>query len=157
MRSVKQAMKLRLRSLLFFCSIAALSAPLRVAAQEEISWKMLASITFNRIYDKEMGYHVSYPVFPQELKALQGKSVSIKGYIVPIEENTGYFALSAFPYQNCFFCGNAGIESVIEIYANKPIAYTTKPVKVTGKLELNDKDLLEHLIYILRDVKVVAE
>lgn len=118
-------------------------------------WLTLAKVSFTKIMDKELGYYISYPEFPEEIKALDGQEIEIRGYIIPLEEDLGYFAFSAFPYQNCFFCGNAGPETVMEVYADKPIDYTPKSIKLRGRLELNEEDIIEHLMYVLRDAEVV--
>jgi hypothetical protein len=64
--------------------------------------------------------------------------------------------LSAFPYSSCFFCGQAGPESVIEIQFAKQ--YTglrmDKIITVRGTLRLNADDILQ-LNYILEDVEIV--
>jgi hypothetical protein len=118
-------------------------------------WKTLANVKFAKVLDKEYGYHVSYPVFSEEIKALDGKEVIVKGYIIPLEDELGYFAFSAFPYQNCFFCGNAGMETVMEVYAKDELDYTPKAVRIKGKLKLNNEDMIDHLMYILEDAEVV--
>lgn len=80
--------------------------------------------------------------FPDELQALEGKTVSLKGFIIPLEEKSEsrHFVLSYFPYASCFFCGGAGPESVVEVHAPKPIAFTEKPITLTGRLQLNRND-----------------
>ncbi len=118
-------------------------------------WRTLADVSFTKILDQEYGYQVSYPVFSDEIQALDGKEVIVKGYIIPMEEDLGYFALSAFPYQNCFFCGNAGMETVMEVYPKKELDYTPKAVRIKGRLKLNKEDMLDHLMYILEDAEVV--
>jgi hypothetical protein len=118
-------------------------------------WKTLANVRFAKVLDKEYGYHVSYPVFSEEIKALDGQEVIVKGYIIPLEEELGYFAFSAFPYQNCFFCGNAGMETVMEVYAKEELDYTPKAIRIKGKLKLNNEDMIDHLMYILEDAEIV--
>jgi hypothetical protein len=138
----------------------AFAFPFLIFAQQaptQSLWKTLANVTFTKVLDEEYGYHISYPVFSEETKALDGKEVIVKGYIIPLEEELGYFAFSAFPYQNCFFCGNAGPETVMEVYAKSEIDYTPKAVRLKGRLKLNRDDMIEHLMYILEDAEVVSE
>ena len=118
-------------------------------------WRTLADVRFSKVLDKEFGYHVSYPVFSEEIKDLDGKEIIVRGYIIPLEEDLGYFALSAFPYQSCFFCGNAGMETVMEVYPKKEFDYTPKAVRVKGRLRLNNEDMIDHLMYILEDAEIV--
>ena len=100
-----------------------------------------------------LGFKVDVPVFSEGVKNLEGKEVTIKGYIIPVEGYKSHkeFILSAFPYNMCFFCGGAGPETVMEIYANDAVEYTAEPVTLKGKLELNSTDV-NRLIYALHDV-----
>jgi hypothetical protein len=80
------------------------------------------------------------PDFPKEIKSLNGSRITIKGYIIPVEEagsKQGNFVLSLLPYSSCFFCGGAGPETVIEVKASAPIPYTTRPVTLSGTFKLN--------------------
>ncbi|HHS95488.1 MAG TPA: hypothetical protein ENJ45_02780 [Phaeodactylibacter sp.] len=121
-------------------------------------WNTLGKITFKKQYDEMMGFKVDVPVFSPEVKALDGKEIIIKGYIIPVEGYKSHkeFVFSAFPYNMCFFCGGAGPETVMEISAIQDIKYTTEPVTLKGKLSLNDSDI-NHLIYALTEVVLVEE
>jgi len=120
-------------------------------------WKTLADITFKKEYDEMMGFKVDVPVFSEQVKKLEGKEVTIKGYIIPVEGYKSHkeFVFSAYPYNMCFFCGGAGPETVMEVYAKEAIKYTAEPVVIKGTLELNATDV-NRLIYALNDV-VLAE
>ncbi|TAD95335.1 MAG: hypothetical protein EAZ97_15680 [Bacteroidetes bacterium] len=117
-------------------------------------WKVLAKVQTKRKIDPKTKYEIEYPVFSEEVKALAGKTVSIKGYIIPLQElkNQSYFVLSSLPYNLCFFCGSAGPETVMEVNSKKKIAYTTEIISLKGKLRINDKDG-EHLMYILDEAE----
>ena len=119
-------------------------------------WKTLSKITFKKEYDEMMGFKVDIPVFSEEVKALEDKEVTIKGYIIPVEgyKSHNEFVFSAYPYNMCFFCGGAGPETVMEVYSSEPIKYTAEPIVIRGKLELNDSDM-NRLIYALHDAKLV--
>jgi hypothetical protein len=54
----------------------------------------------------------------------------------------------------CFFCGGAGPESVMEVYAKEAIKYTTEAIIIKGKLELNSNDV-NQLMYILNDAEMI--
>lgn len=120
-------------------------------------WQTLAKITFKKQYDEMLGFKVDIPVFSEDIKALSGKTVEIKGYIIPVEgyKNHKEFVFSAFPYNMCFFCGGAGPETVMEVYAKEAIKYTAEPITIRGKLELNDNDV-NRLIYALHDAVIVG-
>ncbi|NJL12714.1 MAG: DUF3299 domain-containing protein [Microscillaceae bacterium] len=95
------------------------------------------------------------PQFDNAIKALDNQTVVLKGYMYPLEEapRHEFFMLSYYPINICFFCGGAGPESVIEVSAAKPIPYSTKLIRVKGKLRLNYKDR-ERLFYILLGAEV---
>ncbi|HKK76358.1 MAG TPA: hypothetical protein VJ953_14865 [Saprospiraceae bacterium] len=121
-------------------------------------WKSLAKITFEKQYDEMLGFKVDVPVFSEQVKGMEGEIVEIKGYIIPVEgyKNHKEFIFSAFPYNMCFFCGGAGPETVMEVYAAEAIKYTAEPIIIRGKLELNDSDI-NRLIYGLQDATFVKE
>lgn len=98
------------------------------------------------------------PKFGDEVKKLEGKLVTLEGFIIPFEgmfEPT-HIILSSLPIAACFFCGGSGPETVAEAYLSKEIVYTTKPVSVKGILTLNDTDY-DQLMYILKDAEVMIE
>ena len=99
-----------------------------------------------------MEYDVEYPIFSENIKAINGKEIEVKGYMIPLEELTGqnFFVLSAFPYNMCFFCGGAGPETVMEVNTIKEIPFSEKPILIKGRLELNESDY-NHMMYILND------
>jgi hypothetical protein len=121
-------------------------------------WKTLSKITFKKEYDEMMGFKVDIPVFSEEIKKMEGKVVKIKGYIIPVEGYKSHkeFIFSAYPYNMCFFCGGAGPETVMEVYAKEPIEYTAEAVTIQGKLELNASDI-NRLIYALNDATFVKD
>ncbi len=135
----------------FALSIASLSA------QDGI-WKTLAKITYKKEYSEIMGFKVDVPVFSEDVKRLEGKEVTVKGYIIPVEGYKSHteFVFSAFPYNMCFFCGGAGPETVMEIYAKKPVEYSSQAVTLKGRLMLNDNDI-NRLMYAMTDVVLVAQ
>jgi len=99
-----------------------------ISAQDTNVWKTLAKITYKKQMDEIMGFNVDVPVFSDDIKALDGKEITIKGYIIPVEGYKSHkeFVFSAFPYNMCFFCGGAGPETVMEVYASEPVKYSAK-------------------------------
>ncbi len=126
-----------------------------VGAQES-TWKTLAKITFTKQYDELMGFKVDVPVFSEEILALEGQEIDIKGYIIPVEGYKSHkeFMFSAFPYSMCFFCGGAGPETVMEVYAKEPVEYSAEQVTLRGTLELNATDI-NRLMYAINDAYLV--
>ncbi len=141
---------------IIICTIVLLAATTSLQAQDTNVWSTLAKITYKKQMDEVMGFKVDIPVFSDDVKALEGKEVTIKGYIIPVEgyKSHNEFVFSAFPYNMCFFCGGAGPETVMEVYATDPVKYSAKQVVLKGKLELNDKDI-NRLMYALKDAVLV--
>ena len=136
-----------------------LGGSVQIYAQDAANlWKTLSKITYKKEYDEMLGFKVDVPVFSEDILALEGKEVTVKGYIIPVEgfKNHKEFIFSAFPYSMCFFCGGAGPETVMEIYAKDPVKYTAEPVTLKGTLELNSTDI-NRLIYALNDVVKVED
>lgn len=129
----------------------------QVQAQEN-TWKTLAKITFTKQYDELMGFKVDVPVFSEDILALEGNEIDIKGYIIPVEGYKGHkeFIFSAFPYSMCFFCGGAGPETVLDVFATEPIDYTAEQITLRGTLELNATDI-NRLMYTLNDAVLVED
>ena len=121
-------------------------------------WKTLAKITYKKQYDELMGFKIDVPVFSDQVKALEGTTVEVKGYIIPVEGYKSHkeFIFSAFPYNMCFFCGGAGPETVMEVESREPVEYTAEQVILKGKLTLNDDDV-NRLMYLITDAVLVKE
>lgn len=119
-------------------------------------WKSLAAVTYKISEDKFGELYV--PVFSDEIKKLEGKEVEADGYIIPFEGmfKPEHIILSSLPLAECFFCGSGGPETVMEVMMASPIKYTSKRVKVRGKLTLNASDP-EKLMYILKDARLIME
>ena len=128
-----------------------------VGAQAGI-WKTLGKITFKKEYSEIMGFKVDVPVFSEEVKKLEGKDIIVRGYIIPVEGYKSHkeFVFSAFPYNMCFFCGGAGPETVMEVYAKRPVEYSAQPVTLKGKLMLNDDDI-NRLMYAIMDAVLIPD
>lgn len=122
------------------------------------AWKSLSKITFKKKYDEVMGFKIDMPVFSEEIIALEGQEITIKGYIIPVEgyKSHNEFIFSAFPYNMCFFCGGAGPETVMEVEATNPVKYTAESIYLRGTLRLNADDI-NRLMYKLENAEIVTE
>lgn len=142
---------------LFLLSFSLFS--LSTFAQNEaklIDWKLLAKVDFIDQYYQEFEAWYLVPDFSEEVEALNGKQVLIKGYVIPLDVDGGLYALSAYPFSACFFCGGAGPESVMSLkFKDKPDRFETDDfVFFTGKLKLNKSDV-EDFNYILENCELV--
>lgn len=133
--------------------IAVIMLSVQVNAQTSV-WKDLSEVTY-KIGQDEWG-ELYLPVFGPKIKDMEGKVVEADGYIIPFEGmfKPEHIILSSLPLAECFFCGSGGPETVMEVMLTTPVKYTSKRVKVKGKLTLNDKDP-EKLMYILTDAQLV--
>lgn len=128
-----------------------------VMAQTSVeNWKTLSGLEYEKTKD-EYG-EIFVPKFGPTIKALEGKEITLSGYIIPFEGmfEPDHLIVSSVPVASCFFCGGAGPESVAEIYLDEPVKYTAKKVTFTGKLTLNDSDV-DQLMYILKEAKLESE
>lgn len=79
-------------------------------AQEMNPWKLLSDVKIENRMDESVGYEISYPVFGEKAKSLNGEIITFKGYMIPYEVYLGskYFILSALPIAACFFVAEPG-------------------------------------------------
>jgi hypothetical protein len=123
---------------------------------QENFWHVLAEVGFERRASAQAGYDVEIPVFSKRLKSYHGKMIRLKGYLVPLAELGGQnkFMLSALPFTQCYFCGGAGPETVVELQTSTPVRFVTRLITVEGVLLLNDADP-EHHIYIIKNARIL--
>lgn len=123
-----------------------------------LTWRTLAQVEFEYRFNEELQGEIAYPVFSDTLHLMDGEWIQIEGYVIPLEEtgSEDFTILSAFPYAQCFFCGNAGPESVIDVQPASSLRRlkTDEKVRFRGRLRLNDTDL-DYLNYILEDASLV--
>lgn len=129
---------------------------LLLPVQESNPWKTLSKVTIEKRFDETLNFEIDYPTFSEDILLLDGKSITMEGWIIPLDELRGenYFVLSALPFANCFFCGGAGPETVMEVFSKKEISFTEKKIKVRGTLSINADDPLQ-LMYILNDAELI--
>ncbi|MRG46749.1 DUF3299 domain-containing protein [Chitinophaga sp. SYP-B3965] len=127
-------------------------------AVQKITWKQLSDVIFDRKWDEKMQMPMLYPSFSRTIKALHGKTISISGYVVPVDAKGGMFVLSANPNSSCFFCGGAGPETImtLKFKSGKPAFETDDYVRFQGRLRLNEKNIYE-LYYNLDDAVLVTK
>ncbi len=121
-------------------------------------WDMFARTKFESKFDEKIGEYLFYPNFPPDLKAMEGKEITLIGYYVPFTpEGDTYVILSKYPMSQCFFCGGGGPESVAEVnFAKQYNKFDIDDlVTVKGKLRLNSSSL-DHLNFILDEAIFVS-
>ncbi|TCO06040.1 hypothetical protein [Natronoflexus pectinivorans] len=132
-----------------------------MAYKKENLWDFL-------MYDVRVryGYAVNYnayfprPRFGRELRTMDGESVTLQGFFLPVDVTGSAFVLSYYPMNMCFFCGDAGIETIVEIIPKQDHVRrfqrlrTDNYIKIKGTLKLNQNNY-NHLIYIITDAELV--
>jgi hypothetical protein len=134
-------------------------------AQTKVSYSGYPSLVWPKLYDiqyvKQTDASGEYekPIFSKDVRALEGKLVSLPGYIVPFAAGTTktkQFILTSLPLNACFFCGVGGPETVVEVYLKEPLSYTEKLIEVKGVLRLNDSNP-DNMIYRLEQAEFAGE
>jgi len=119
-------------------------------------WDRFDKTVFKWEYDEDLGLEVQIPYFDKNIKSLEGKTIELSGHYLPMNmDDDQQIILSKFPYASCFFCGgNAGPESVVEVFfSKKPRKFRMDEIiKVKGKLVLNERDY-DHLIFIIEEAE----
>lgn len=124
----------------------------------KLEWPILLRTKFEEKYVDTMGMEVSLPVFTDTLKVLDGKMVEVEGFFIPVSEtgDDNIVIVSAYPFAQCFFCGKAGVESIIDILSPKKVGHLKLDAKIKfrGRLKLN-RDNFDYLIYVLEEAELV--
>lgn len=123
-----------------------------MADPEELTWRRLTDVEFKDVYVEELDAFYWKPTFGKDVLDWEGKSVFITGYIIPVDYDEDFYVLSRYPFANCFFCGGAGPESVVDLrFKSKSRKYKTdERLTFKGKLALNSDDVYQ-MNYILED------
>jgi len=121
----------------------------------ELTWSALADVKFKDVYLKEYDIYYYYPTFGPKVLALEGREVKISGYVIPVDYDDDYYVLSAFPFAQCFFCGGAGPESVVDLRLKKGHRKFKTDERLTfkGVFQTNSSDIYS-LNYILDNAEI---
>ena len=78
--------------------------------------------------------------FPPDVKALDGRTVSVSGFMLPLDasEASTHFLLSRYT-PVCFFCPPGRPNEVVEVTTARGVPVTGRLLTVTGKLALENK------------------
>lgn len=124
----------------------------------KLKWDHLLNVKFTKQYSEDLGFEVDLPLFTDTLLALNGKQVIAEGFYIPVDEtgDESIVILSAYPFAQCFFCGAAGAESVIDVLniGKLPRLKLDQKIKFKGRFRLN-KDNFDFLIYVLEEAELI--
>ncbi|TVQ11240.1 MAG: DUF3299 domain-containing protein [Balneolaceae bacterium] len=118
------------------------------------------SDTGTRIYFKDLRkYRMGDPQPPEEIGKLNGKTVTIVGYMVPFDsiENIEKFVLLQAPFMGCYHVPPPQPNETLMIYSSSQrVDYTYEPVLVTGTLEVEESYVEAYLVskYTIHAVNV---
>lgn len=153
-------LKEKMMKKMVFALLAGLILLSGMVSPEPDMWAMFSKTKFVERLNKEWGMNFLYPNFPEELKAFDGKEVTISGFYIPLDlSNDNIAVLSKFPMAECFFCGGSGPESVVVGYLKNPSKRKIKTdeiIKIRGVLSLNEEDI-EELNFILLDAEILPD
>jgi len=117
-------------------------------APDTLTWKLLGVIKYVNKPSKEYPDGVMFPIINSTLKAKNKKKIVMSGFIVPID-NVSY-ALSKNVFASCFFCGQAGPETImgIKFKGSTPKLKTDQYVTMEGTFRYNDNDVNDWIYHI---------
>jgi len=120
---------------------------IREDAVNALPWSVLAETGLDRKFE---------PTFANYLRELDGKQISLNGYMQPLgqELEMGAFLLIEYPV-GCWYCEMPEITGIVlvELPDNKTATYTRGPMEITGRLKLNSSDP-ENFLYTVNKAKV---
>ncbi|MDG1382309.1 MAG: DUF3299 domain-containing protein [Flavobacteriales bacterium] len=126
-----------------------------VADHRELTWAELADVDFKDVYLEELDSYYWKPEFGPKVMAAESKDVYITGYVIPVDLDEDFYVLSRYPFANCFFCGGAGPESVVDLRfldSDHRTYQTDERLTFHGNLSLNADDVYQ-MNYILVDAE----
>ncbi len=115
---------------------------------DTLTWKLLAQIKYLKKPSKDYPEGVMYPVINPTLKTKNKKQVTMSGFIIPIDNKN--YALSKNVFASCFFCGQAGPETIIGLHfknSNMKLK-TDQYVTIQGDFRYNDADVDDWIYHV---------
>lgn len=107
-------------------------------SQENVSWEELADVEWTESYDTTTAISQLIADFGSDALKHKDREIYISGYVIPLDALGVQFALSRTNYASCFFCGQAGPETVMDLI----VAPRTIPVTKYNNFLLKFKGTL---------------
>jgi len=121
--------------------------PINEKGVTPMPWVVLAETTLDKKFT---------PTFAKYLKELDGKQISLSGFMQPLGEEleSSTFMLIEYPV-GCWYCEMPEITAIVfvELPVGKTVSVTRGLMKVTGTLKLNTTDP-ENFLYTISKAKV---
>jgi len=123
---------------------------------DTLNWKLLGQIKYLKKPSKDYPEGVMFPIINPTLKAKNTKTIYMSGFIVPIDNKN--YALSKNVFASCFFCGQAGPETIMGIKFKNPTTKlkTDQYVTLQGTFRYNDDDV-DDWIYHIENAVIVSK
>ena len=113
-------------------------------SQKNITWGELSEVQWEEIYDSLAGVTLLEGSFSPHILALDSQEVYISGYVIPLDAMGLSYALSRTSFASCFFCGQAGPETVMELRVRpnsiEPRRQKNTLIKFKGLLRVNGQN-----------------
>ena len=112
-----------------------------------LDWELLARAGESRFQDGTISR------FPAALRDLDGRSVTLTGYMMPFRDGAEHseFLLGALQF-HCPSCMAADLNRLVAVKAARPVAYADTPLVLRGTLRLLE-DTQSPLFYRLDDAR----
>jgi len=119
-----------------------------VPVSDTLTWKLLAQIKYLKKPSKDYPEGVMFPVINPTLKTKNKKPITMSGFIIPIDNKN--YALSKNVFASCFFCGQAGPETIMGIkFKNTGMKLKTDQyVTLQGTFRYNDTDVDDWIYHV---------
>lgn len=129
-----------------------------VNAQQNV-WRTLAMVKMEKQFSRDDGMGKSMR-FSAPIERLEGQEVTVEGYIVPLsgKKEQSHFMFSAYPFNMCYFCGNAGPETIMETFmkGDKKVAFSETKIKLKGTFRIQSRDMND-IMYRLENAVLIKE
>lgn len=124
------------------------SSAAKATVADTLSWKLLGQIKYIKKASADYPEGVMFPVINPTLKAKNKKPIVMSGFIIPIDNKN--YALSKNVFASCFFCGQAGPETIMGIKFKNPNMKlkTDQYVTIQGTFRYNDSDVDDWIYHI---------
>lgn len=125
------------------------------AQNKDNIWSTLALLEFEQKDDQ--GYFDSEGNILPLIEAFEGEEIIVKGYVIPLsgKKAQSHFMFSAYPYESCFFCGKAGPETIMEVFAkdDNKINFSEKKMSIKGTFHFTSRNSNE-VMFTLKNAEI---
>jgi hypothetical protein len=133
--------------------------PLPAAKPGNLAWQTIGSTkeTESIFKHPELGeIYVTSPTFGKNMKSLDGKIVTISGFMFPLEqtESQANFLFGPFP-PSCPYHYDLPLSLIVEVKAKAPVEFSWDEISLRGTLVLAEKDP-NGIFYFLQNAEIIT-